>query len=212
MVEKCDMKHPHLEAVLFDLDGVLVDACDWHYESLNIALVEAGRSPISRDDHLARFNGLPTRTKLKMLGLEGDEAAAVERGKQRHTLRVIAERACPMPEKIELHRHLKSEGLSIACVTNSIRETAEEMLRRTGQLGLMDMLVTNEDVERNKPHPDPYLKAMEGFGVEAGRCVCVEDSPNGIRSATASGALLWRVDGVRDVSIAGWKGWNDGRQ
>ena len=204
------MRKTRLQAVLFDLDGVLVDACDWHYESLNMALVECGRYPIGREDHLSRFNGLPTRIKLAMLGVEGSEAVSVERAKQRHTLRVIAERACPMPEKTELHRHLKSEGLSIACVTNSIRETAEEMLRRTGQLGMMDLLVTNEDVERNKPHPDPYLKAMEGLGVGAEGCVCVEDSPKGVESALASGAMLWRVGGVGDVNIAGWKGWNDG--
>jgi beta-phosphoglucomutase len=192
-------------AVLFDLDGVLVDACDWHYESLNIALAEAGFHPISRAEHLSTYNGLPTRVKLGMMGIQGEEAASVERSKQNHTLEVISRMAAPMREKIELHLHLKSLGLKTACVTNSIRMTAEEMLRRTGQLELVDFVVANEDVARNKPHPDPYLHAMKIMGVPPEKCVCVEDSEKGEASARASGGMIWKVRGTEDVHIDGWR-------
>ena len=59
-----------IECVLFDLDGVLVDACDWHYESLNNALIKFGYNPIERSVHLQKFNGLPTHIKLNMLNID----------------------------------------------------------------------------------------------------------------------------------------------
>jgi len=199
------MDHSMIVAVLFDLDGVLVDACDWHYESLNIALQEEGFRPIVRTEHLSTYNGLPTRVKLDMMGIQGDRAARVERSKQKHTLDVIAKMAIPMREKIELHTHLRMLGLRTACVTNSIRMTAEEMLRRTGQLDLLELVVANEDVKRNKPHPDPYLHAMRTMGVPPEKCVCVEDSDKGEASALASGGMLWRVRGTEDVHVEGWR-------
>lgn len=193
-----------ISAVLFDLDGVLVDACDWHYESLNRALEEEGFRPIRREEHLSTYNGLPTRVKLDMLGIIGERASRVEARKQSHTMLVIAERAVPMREKLELHAHLKMLGLKTACVTNSIRMTAEEMLRRTGQIGMMDIIVANEDVAHNKPSPDPYLHAMQALGFPPEKCICVEDSPKGVESALASGGRLWRVGGTEDVNLGEW--------
>ena len=66
-----------IEAILFDLDGVLVDACDWHYESLNSALISSGYNPISREDHIEKFNGLPTKVKLSMLGIPDSESKKI---------------------------------------------------------------------------------------------------------------------------------------
>lgn len=191
-------------AVLFDLDGVLVDACEWHYDSLNLALAEEGFSPISRPDHLSTYNGLPTRVKLGMMGITGDRAARVEHRKQELTLDVIARTATPSSEKLELHNHLRGLGIKTACVTNSIRRTAEEMLARTGQLSMLDLVVANEDVGRNKPHPDPYLHAMAVLGLAPEKCVCVEDSEKGVQSAVESGGMLWRVAGTDEVNLAGW--------
>ena len=58
-----------IECILFDLDGVLVDACDWHYEALNSSLISFGFSPITREEHLHKYNGLPTKIKLEMLNI-----------------------------------------------------------------------------------------------------------------------------------------------
>lgn len=199
------MPSSKIEAVLFDLDGVLVDACDWHYESLNLALEEEGYRPISRGEHLSTYNGLPTRVKLEMLGIIGDRAKRIEDRKQVHTMDVIAKTAVPTRDKLELHEHLKSIGIRTACVTNSIRMTAEEMLRRTGQLHTLEFVVANEDVGRNKPHPDPYLRAMERMGLPPEKCVCVEDSPKGVQSALDSGGMLWHVRGTEEVNLQGWR-------
>jgi beta-phosphoglucomutase len=200
-----------IEAVFFDLDGVLVDACEWHYESLNLALQEEGYRPISRGEHLSTYNGLPTRVKLDMLGIIGERAKRIETRKQAHTMEVIARTAVPMREKLELHEHMRTLGIRTACVTNSIRMTAEEMLRRTGQLHALEFVIANEDVARNKPHPDPYLLAMERMGLPPEKCVCVEDSPKGVQSALQSRGMLWHVRHTGDVNLEGWREYVAGR-
>lgn len=190
-----------VQAVLFDLDGVLVDACEWHYEALNSALREFVGKEISREDHLTKFNGLPTRVKLKMLGFDGRQAQIIEELKQRHTIRAIEELARPMHSQIELLKKLKLEGVKLACVTNSIKMTAVLMLEKTEQIGFFDILVTNESVERNKPHPDCYNFAINLLKVDPKMAICVEDSEKGAEAARLSDAsYLWRVSGVSDVN------------
>lgn len=192
----------YMQAVLFDLDGVLVEACDWHYEALNSALISFGKLPIGRDEHETTFNGLPTRVKLEMLGISADEADEINKQKQKHTIDIIRSSAKIMPEKIELLSYLRSKGIKTACVTNSIRETTEAMLSATGQIGLFDLIVTNEDVQRNKPYPDCYNHAIATLGVDPLQCLCVEDSPKGIEAATASIAgHLWAVSDPSKVTI-----------
>lgn len=190
-----------IEAVLFDLDGVLVDACDWHYESLNLALEQTGYAPISREDHLTKYNGLPTKVKLDMMSIVGDDSKKVWDLKQSLTNEIIKKSAVNMPEKKELHEYLKSKGIKVACVTNSIRQTAEAMLRSTGQLEYMDLLISNEDVSKNKPYPDCYNKAIKDLGVTPYMCVCVEDSEKGIEAAIASIAgSMWVVKNTTEVT------------
>lgn len=191
-----------VSCVLFDLDGVLVDACDWHYEALNAALMKHGYTPINRQDHLQKYNGLPTRVKLQMLGVPDHVAEHINKEKQRHTLDIIRNAATIMKEKIELHEYLKSAEIKIACVTNSIEETAREMLVSTGQMPYIDLLVSNELVTRNKPYPDCYNHAIRTLNVDPSQCICVEDSPKGIQAATASIAgHLWVVDNSGEVTL-----------
>ena len=102
-----------VECILFDLDGVLVDACDWHYLALNSALESIGIDKISRDDHITTYNGLPTKVKLEMLGLHEDECALVWKLKQDYTLGIIKENSEIQSEKIELLSKLKEDNINI---------------------------------------------------------------------------------------------------
>ena len=191
-----------IEAVLFDLDGVLVDACEWHYEALNASLISFGYPAISREDHEKTFNGLPTKVKLKMLGISSDIADQINNQKQKHTLDIINNSATIMQEKIDLYCYLKSKNIKIGCVTNSIRETATAMLKSTGQFDYMDILTTNEDVAKNKPYPDCYNFAIKTLGVDGKNVLCVEDSDKGIESVLASLAgHLYVVNDTSEVNI-----------
>jgi HAD superfamily hydrolase (TIGR01509 family) len=190
-----------IEAVLFDLDGVLVDACDWHYEALNIALKEFGFDIINKQDHLAIFNGLPTKIKLEILKIPDEFKDIINKQKQKYTIDIIKNNAKIMPEKIELHEYLKTQNIKIACVTNSIEETAKKMLTYTGQIAYIDLLISNENIKRNKPYPDCYNLAIDRLEVNPLNVICVEDSPKGIEAAMNSNANnCWIVSNTEDVT------------
>tara|TARA_B100001094_G_scaffold333124_1_gene408801 strand:- start:32153 stop:32779 length:627 start_codon:yes stop_codon:yes gene_type:complete len=189
-----------IKAILYDLDGVLIDACDWHYHSLNRALKEVVGYDINREDHVSTFNGLPTNTKLDMLGVIGENAREVWRKKQDYTIDVIEEMATPMEEKTELHEETKSMGIKSCCVTNSINMTAELMLKKTDQLKYMDFIIANESVENNKPHPDCYLLAMSSLQLKPEECLIVEDSPKGLEAAYDTGAHVLEVENSSEVN------------
>jgi len=195
-----------VEAVLFDLDGVLVDACDWHYFALNAALESVGASPINKEDHETTYNGLPTSVKLKMLDIEDSVCDLVWKLKQDYTLDTIKKYAQIQEEKIELLSYLKREGVKIACVTNSIELTAHEMLKSTGQIDFFDLIVTNEMVENNKPHPDCYNFAVKTLEVNPKKCIIVEDSPKGMESAGLSIVPnLWKVLNSKQVTLENYR-------
>ena len=170
-----------IKAVFFDLDGVLVDACNWHYEALNRALQEVANESINRDEHESTFNGLPTKIKLQMLFEAGrikeSDITKINELKQKFTLEVIDELCHRDKIKIEVMKYLVYEGFFIGCVTNCIRETASRMLEKTGVLEELGTLITNEDIERAKPHPDGYLLAMKDFNVFPEETLIVEE-PN----------------------------------
>lgn len=193
-----------VKAVLFDMDGVLIDAREWHYEALNEALDIFGTS-ISLEDHLDRFNGLSTSVKLKMLSQEGnlpielhEMIAAV---KQDRTLRIAAKNCFPNVSHQILISRLKSLGIKVGLVTNSIRQTTEFMLEYAGILKFLDVVVTNEDVVEGKPSPEGYLKAMTLLNSLPGETLIIEDGDYGITAARASGARVVVVNGPADVGL-----------
>ncbi len=193
-----------IDAVLFDMDGVLIDARDWHYQALNMALEPFGYT-ISPEDHETRFNGLSTKSKLKILsdefGLPKDLDDLISAIKQDRTLRIAAQKCFPIiPHQILLSR-LKTCDVKIGVVTNSIRLTAEAMLRHAGVFDFLDVLVTNQDVKHHKPNPEGYLLAMEKLEVEPGNTVVIEDGDYGIQAAEAAGCNVIKVDGPENVSI-----------
>jgi len=194
-----------LKLVIFDMDGVLVDACEWHRVALNKALQEISGYQISVKDHFSEYNGIPTKVKLKKLVEKGHVRASdveeIEKEKQRKTVELIERSACERTEKIELMKHLKKKGIKIACYTNSVRETTELMLERTGILSYFDLLITNQDVTNPKPHPEGYLACIERMQLSPSDCLIIEDSPKGIEAATATGSRVMVVQSPDDVTI-----------
>lgn len=192
-----------IKAVLFDMDGVLIDAKDWHYEALNKALGLFGME-ISRYDHLHTFDGLPTRVKLKMLSeqffLPEQLHGFVNQMKQLYTSQMVHERCHPLFHHEYALSRLHKEGYRIAVCSNSIRSTIELMMEKAHLLQYLDLIVSNEDVKKAKPDPEMYSTAISRFGLKPEECVVVEDNPNGIAAGRASGARVLEVATVYDVN------------
>lgn len=192
-----------IKAVLFDMDGVLIDAKEWHYEALNKALGLFGIE-ISRYDHLHTFDGLPTKVKLEMLSeqyyLPEQLHTFINRMKQAYTADLIHTRCHPMFHHEYALSKLHSEGYKIAVCSNSIRKTIALMMDKANLASYLDLIVSNEDVVKAKPDPEMYETAMKKLGLLPAECIIVEDNLNGIRAGIASGAYVLEVSTIYDVN------------
>ncbi len=194
-----------IKAVIFDMDGVLIDAKEWHYEALNRALLLFGME-ISRADHLTTFDGLPTKRKLEMLtvtdGLPKELHRFLNDLKQAYTLELVSSRCRPtFAHEFALAR-LKARGLKLAVASNSVRNTVVTMMDRANLARHLDVMLSNEDVARSKPDPEIYRTAMERLGVTPDEALIVEDNEHGIKAARASGAHLLVVRTPADVTLS----------
>ncbi len=194
-----------IKAILFDLDNVLVEASEWHYEALNKALRTVAGFEISREDHEKTFNGLSTKQKLEMLlrngQILGNQIGQIERRKQIYTKLAIIYNSYKDQDKIVMLETLRRmDGLKIACVTNCVPSTAKMMLKKTGLYPLIDYLVTNKDVKEPKPSPEGYLKAVNHFGLKPRECLIVEDSEKGLKAAFASDCYNMQVFNSTEVT------------
>lgn len=192
-----------IKAILFDMDGVLIDAKDWHYKALNKALGLFGIE-ISRYDHLRTFDGLPTREKLKLLSaryyLPESLHPLINELKQSYTADYIYQRCHPLFQHEYALSRLHDQGYKIAVCSNSIRKTIEIMMERAELMPYLDLIVSNEDVVKAKPDPEMYLTAMRKLSMRPEECIVVEDNPNGIQAGIASGAQVLQVVTVMDVN------------
>lgn len=193
-----------IKAVIFDMDGVLVDAREWHYEALNKALALFGME-IGRADHLSTFDGLPTRRKLEMLSATHELPLElhdfINALKQNYTLDIIGQRCRPyFPHEYAL-TILHRRDMRLGLASNSVRASVDCMMKRTGLAPYLEVMLSNEDVGHAKPHPEIYLKAMALLGVSPSETLIVEDNDHGLQAAYAAGAHVLAVRGVEDVNI-----------
>ncbi len=193
-----------IKLIIFDLDGVLVDARELHYNALNDALFLIDEKyVINRDEHLSTYDGLSTTKKLNLLtknkGLPKSLHNQVWKTKQQMTLKLIDEFS--VDERIrDILKKLKSENYTIACATNSIRETAKLQLIRKGFFEYIDFMYSNQDVKNPKPNSEMYLRCMIKAEVNPNETLIIEDSHIGRKGAISSGGILCGVKDTKDVT------------
>lgn len=192
---------PNTKLVLFDLDGVLVDAKEIHYKALNYALSD--RYAITPEEHRNIYDGRKTREKLEMLterkGLPVDRHNAIFDLKQQKTVEMMHDlpiNTCAL----ELFKQLEDEGYIIGVCSNSIRRTVLTALAKSGLIEYCSVILSNEDVKNSKPHPEIYWKAMSMMGCLPEETVIVEDSPPGLLAAARSRASYIRVENPTEVT------------
>jgi len=190
--------------VIFDLDGVLIDSREMHYEALNRALENVSWDyVISREEHLSTYDGLPTSRKLAMLterkGLPVDKHQQIWEDKQKKTLEIFSDLEHDY-ELMNYFQQLKSRGYQVAVASNSIRNTVKLVLLKLGVLQFVDYYVSNEDVVRNKPFPEMYWKCMVACNALPKNTVIFEDSHIGRQGALDSKAHLIAIENRDDLN------------
>lgn len=193
-----------IKAIIFDMDGVLIEAKDWHYEALNRALRLFGYE-ISRYDHLTTFDGLPTRKKLEILSLESglprELHAFINEMKQAYTMEIVHAQCKPRFVHEYALSTLKSMNYKLVVASNSIRHTVEVMMQKARLASYLDQMLSASDVSCPKPDPEIYLTAVSRLGLSPKECLVVEDNENGIKAAAASGAHVLTVREVNEVNL-----------
>ena len=190
-----------IKLVLFDLDGVLIDAKKIHYAALNEAL--GPEYEIDMQEHLTVYDGLKTTQKLEMLterkGLPVKLHKKIHKDKQKRTRKYIQE-LMPNSEIKKLFVALENEGIQIGVCSNAIRRTVLTALAKTHLIEHCSVVLSNEDVQNSKPHPEIYWKAMSILNRLPEETLIVEDSPPGLLAAQRSRANYMRVASPSDVT------------
>jgi beta-phosphoglucomutase len=193
-----------IKAILFDMDGVLIDAKDWHYNALNQALALFGME-ISRYDHIVTYDGLPTKKKLEMLTAERGLPAGlhdfINDMKQEFTFQLAYAKCKPTFNHQYALANLKAAGYRLASCSNSIRKTMDVLFERAELLSYFEFYLSNQDVLMPKPSPEIYILAMQKLGLTPQECLILEDNENGIKAATDSGAHVLVIGDVMDVNL-----------
>ena len=191
-----------IKLIIFDLDGVLVEAKNIHFEALNKALGE--KYAIEWNEHLSTYDGLKTNQKLEMLskekGFDRDLHNVVWEEKQKITNEKL-KNISPHSNLIDLLKKLSEDGFKIACCSNSIRKTVLTVLSKLDIIEYFDQILSNEDVKNSKPHPEIYWKVISEMGVIAEETLIVEDSPYGLLAASRTHAPILRVKSPKEVNI-----------
>ena len=193
-----------IKLVIFDLDGVLIDSKQIHYEALNRALGD--NYAISIEEHLANYDGLPTRSKLNMLserkGLPTDRHASIARTKQKATVDILKETVEPRDDFTDMCRELKDRGYTLACASNAVRDTVKMSLLKLNLIEYFDFWYSNEDVEKPKPHFEMYFKCMLKANCKPSETLIIEDSHIGRQAVLDSGANLLAVEDTKDIYLS----------
>ncbi len=176
-------------AVIFDMDGVLVDSYQAHFESWQVVAVEEGLAVT--ETQFATAFGRTSREIIASLWGEDrytpDEILALDDRKEA-AYRDIVRDDCPiMPGAVDLLESLGAAGFGLAVGSSGPPANIELVVDRLGCGGLFGATITGADVTRGKPDPQVFLLGAAGLGIEPGRCAVVEDAPAGVAAANAAG-------------------------
>jgi HAD superfamily hydrolase (TIGR01509 family) len=174
-------------ALLFDLDGTLIDTDHLHFAVFRDLLAAGGRQ-IDMQYYLDQMHGQMNAAIFARLMPDADPDMMSDR-KEAAFRDLLAGSVPPIAGAPRLLADARAQGWGLAVVTNAPRENAAAMLAAIGLADAFDTVVIGEECVNGKPDPEPYATAMSRLGVPPGDCIAFEDSPSGIRSARAAGAL-----------------------
>jgi HAD superfamily hydrolase (TIGR01509 family) len=184
----------HFEAILFDLDGTLIDSERWHQQAELATYAEFGFRPTPEE--MAESVGIPMSAIIRKLAARHGVAMSPDDFRERHRPRLCAYIETEMTIFDDVVDCLADcDGVPIGIVTSSENWYVQKVIERFApHFNRFHPVICADDAPKNKPDPSPYLYASQLLGVDASRCIAVEDSLNGIASAVAAGCRTVAVD------------------
>lgn len=178
-------------AVIFDMDGVLVDSEPLHFATTNRVLARRG-AWLERSEYDARL-GLPEvdffRELVPLLGLrEEPQVLAAERVRE-SLLAMAGGELLPMEGALECLLLLRADGRRLGLASSATRPQVDLVVERLGLRRVLEASVSVQEVARGKPAPDLFLEAARRLGAAPAECLVVEDAPSGVRAARAAGMV-----------------------
>lgn len=194
-------------AILFDMDGVLVDSEPMFLSAINRLLVQEGVEPISVKENEEFLIGTTIGETWRLLKSNRPLPLPTEEyiGRYDEIVReVMMEELAPQPGVRELLDACNRRGLPKAVASSSLHMWVDLKLEAIGLTGAFDAVLGGDDVAKGKPEPDIYLKAADALGIPPGQCIAIEDSPIGIAAAVASGAytIAVRTEYTRNLDVS----------
>lgn len=175
-------------AVIFDVDGVLIDSYEPHYQSW-VRLFSELDVQFTEDQFRATFGRTNRDIFMQLFPGEMSEEEMRERGERKEVLyrEIISEELAPMSGAVELVHALAAEDFAVGVGSSGPPENIELTLKRLQLTDLIQAAVTGADVERGKPDPEVFLLGAERLGVQPAHCAVVEDAPQGVEAANRAG-------------------------
>lgn len=175
--------------LFFDLDGVLTDTRDIHFQAFHESLKKFGIY-ITHDEHVAKYDGLPTKIKLNSLKLQYnlnvEQVLSIDKIKQEITITLLKQLIQKDEILVKLLSSFHNKFRMCVC-SNARRDTLDLTLNQIGIKNFFEFTISQEEVSLPKPAPDIYLKALDLFQADISECLIIEDSPHGILAARNSG-------------------------
>jgi HAD superfamily hydrolase (TIGR01509 family) len=193
---------PQLQAVLFDMDGLLVDTEPlWFDVELEVMAKLGGQwTPADQIAVLGSPSAAAARYMIQLAGANTDPAE-VGRWMDEGIVRRVREQVVILPGALDLLEDLRAAGVPCGLVSASVRPMVDAVLARVGT-GQFAVTISGDDVSRNKPDPEPYLKAIAALGADPSRCVVLEDSPNGVTAGLDAGCRVVAVPHAATIQPA----------
>jgi HAD superfamily hydrolase (TIGR01509 family) len=193
-----------IQAVIFDLDGVLAETRQLHYQALSMALNDLGLY-LCHEEHEKIYNGLPTFKKIEILSIKynftPDQVELLNRRKQEYTVELIKDEIKPNSQHSLIFEYLRARNIKIAVCSNTKRNTLDFVLKNLQIDNLLEFSLSNEDVTEPKPSPEIYLNAMKLLKTTPEETIIIEDSPHGLLSALTSRAHVQKVEDSSEVTL-----------
>ena len=193
-----------IKAVIFDLDGVLVDTKKIHFEALNLSLRKFKFNEISKNDHEKIYDGLPTSEKLKILNkkkkISKKYFSKISKYKQYLTTSILNKSIKKDKRILEIMKYLHKD-YKIAIATNAVNSTLKICLNKLGISKYVDYKLSNEEINHPKPNPEIYLRIFIKFGIYPSEALIIEDSHYGREAAISSGAKLLPIKTMKELNL-----------